>query len=88
MICMSAIWVTAAKALPQYRVRVSFSDGSAGEVDLEDFVFKDRRPIVAALRDPGAFATLRVELDTIVWANGFDLAPEFLYANKKSYAES
>ena len=88
MICMSAIWVTAAKALPKYRIRVCFSDGTAGEVDLEDFVFKDRRPIVAALRDPGAFATLRVELDTVVWANGFDLAPEFLYANKKSYAES
>ena len=88
MICMNAIWVTAAKALPKFRVRVSFSDGTAGEVDLEDFVFKDRRPIVAALRDPSAFATLRVELDTVVWANGFDLASEFLYANKKSYAES
>jgi len=88
MICMNAIWVTAAKALPKYRVRVSFSDGTAGEVDLEDFVFTDRRPIVAALRDPGVFATLRVELDTVVWANGFDLAPEFLYANKTSYAES
>jgi uncharacterized protein DUF2442 len=88
MICMSAIWVTAAKALPKYRVRVSFSDGTAGEVDLEDFVFRDRRPIVAALRDPGAFAALRVELDTVVWSNGFDLAPEFLYANKKSYVES
>jgi len=88
MICMNTIWVTSAKALPKYRVRVSSSDGTAGEVDLEDFVFRDRRPIVAALRDLGAFAALRAELDTVVWANGFDLAPEFLYANKKSYAES
>ncbi len=85
---MSTIWVTAATALPKYRLRVRFSDGTAGEVDLEDFVFRDRRPIVAALRDPSTFAACRVELDTVVWANGFDLAPEFLYANKKSYAET
>jgi hypothetical protein len=81
---MSAIWVTAARALPKYRLRIRFSDGTDGEVDLEDFIFEDRRPIVAALRDPTTFATCRVELDTVVWANGFDLAPEFLYANKKS----
>ena len=88
MIDMSAIWVTAAKALPKYRLRVRFSDGSEGEVDLQDFVFKDQRPIVVALRDPNTFAALRVALDTVVWANGFDLAPEFLYTNKKTYAES
>jgi len=83
---MSAIWVTAATALPKYRLTVRFSDGTEGEVDLQDFVFGDRRPIVAALRDPGTFAACRVELDTVVWANGFDLAPEFLYANKTAYA--
>jgi hypothetical protein len=83
---MSTIWVTAATALPEYRLQLRFSDGTEGEVALKDFVFRDTRPIVAALRDPNAFAAIRVELDTVVWANGFDLAPEFLYERKKVYA--
>lgn len=87
MIDMSTIWVIAAKVLPEYRLGVRFSDGTEGEVALKDFVFRDPRPIVAALRDPSRFAAMRVEMDTVVWANGFDLAPEFLYANKKAYAD-
>jgi hypothetical protein len=73
------IWVLEAKALPKYRLHLRFSDGSAGTVDLESFVFSDARPIVIALRDPTAFAAVRVDGDTVVWANGFDLAPEFLH---------
>lgn len=73
------IWVTEAKALADYRLRVRFSDGTEGEVDLKAFIESDSRPIVRALRDRGAFAAIRVEMDTVVWANGFDLAPEFLH---------
>jgi len=85
---MSTIWVTAAKVLPEFRLQVRFSDGAEGEIALKDFVFRDSRPIVAALRDPNRFAAIRIEGDTVAWANGFDLAPEFLYAQKKAYAES
>jgi hypothetical protein len=35
---------------------------------------------VHQLRDPAAFADLKVASDTVLWANGFDLAPEFLRA--------
>jgi hypothetical protein len=73
------VWVTEARPRPDFRVWVRFSDGSEGEVDLRDTIFSDHRPIAAALRDASAFATLRVESDTIAWANGFDLAPEFLH---------
>jgi hypothetical protein len=83
---MECVWVTDAKALPGYRLSVRFSDGSEGEVHLKDFVFADSRPIVSALRDPTAFSAIRVHLDTVVWANGFDLAPEYLYKNKKAPA--
>jgi hypothetical protein len=77
------IWVTDAKALPDYRLRVGFSDGSEGEVDLKEFIEADSRPIVKALRDRATFSAIRVEMDTVVWENGFDLAPEFLRAMAK-----
>lgn len=73
------VWVLEADVLPNHRLQLRFSDGSAGTVDLQSFVFADSRPIVMHLRDPAAFAALRVESDTVVWANGFDLAPEFLH---------
>ncbi|MGH8675400.1 MAG: hypothetical protein ACREVG_13940 [Burkholderiales bacterium] len=60
-----------------------FSDGLEGEVDLKQFIESDSRPMVAALRDRSAFAAIRVEMDTAVWENGFDLAPEFLRACAK-----
>ncbi len=78
------IWVTDAKHLGRYRLWVRFSDASEGEIDLADLILNDRRPIVAALRDPAAFAALRVDMDTVVWDNGFDLAPEYLHARAKA----
>jgi hypothetical protein len=54
---------------------VRFSVGSEGKVDLREFIESDRRPIVRQLRDPAVFANLRVDADTVVWANGFDLPP-------------
>ncbi len=82
------IWVTDAKALPDYRLWLRFSDNTEGEIDLKDFVASDARPIVCALRDQTAFAAIRVEMDTVVWANGFDLAPEFLYARATAHASA
>jgi len=78
------IRVTDAKHLGGYRLRVRFSDASEGEVDLGELVMNDQRPIVAALRDPAAFAAMRVDMDTVVWDNGFDLAPEYLHARAKA----
>jgi hypothetical protein len=68
------IWVTDAKALPDCRLWVRFSDNTEGEIDPNDFIASDARPIVAALRDQSAFSAICVEMDTVVWANGFDLA--------------
>lgn len=36
------IWVTEANVLPDYRLRVRFSDGTEGEVDLKDFIAASR----------------------------------------------
>jgi hypothetical protein len=47
-------------------------------VDLRDLIESDPRPIVRQLKDPSVFHNLSVDHDTVVWPNGFDLAPEFL----------
>jgi len=78
------IWVTDAKHLGGYRLWVRFSDASEGHVDLSELVLNDKRQIVAALRDPAVFAAMRVDMDTVVWNNGFDLAPEYLHARAKA----
>ena len=72
--------VTEAKPLENFTLWLRFSDRSEGKVDLREFIESDRRPIVRQLRDPAAFEDLKVASDTVVWANGFDLAPEFLRA--------
>ena len=78
------IRVTEAKPLPDYRLWLRFSDGREGIVDLQDFIFADARPIVAELKDPQIFVDIELDMDTVVWCNGLDLAPEFLYERMTS----
>ena len=69
-----------AEAIPLggYRVEVRFDDGREGIADLTEAL---EGPIFEPLRDPDAFKDFRIdeELRTIVWPNGADLAPEYVY---------
>jgi hypothetical protein len=53
-----------------------FSDGTVRRVDLTHELTGE---IFGPLRDVDLFAQVRVEGETVVWPNGADLAPEFLY---------
>ncbi len=77
--------VKEAKYLHDYVVWLRFNDGAEGEVNLENELDGE---FFSPLRDKALFSQLRVdaELDTIVWPNGADLAPEFLYENMKVLA--
>lgn len=70
--------LTAAEYVGGYRVRLSYEDGTRGEVDLESELWGE---VFEPLRDVERFKTFRIdaELGTLVWPNGADLAPEFLY---------
>jgi hypothetical protein len=63
--------------LPGYRLFVRFNNGEAGEVDLSGELDGE---VFEALRDPALFATAYQHsvMRTVAWANGADLAPEFL----------
>jgi hypothetical protein len=70
--------VTAARYVGDYRIWLQFSDGMSGEVDLATSL---NGPVFEPLRDIARFREVRFdpEADTIVWPNGADLAPEYLY---------
>jgi hypothetical protein len=77
---MSMEYVTGVKVLGPYRLRLTFSDGKRGDVDLSDL--RGKGNLFGALSDPAYFRRVRVdeELGTVTWPNGLDLAPEVLYA--------
>ena len=70
--------VTEARYLENYKVAVSFNNGQKGVVDLRDSL---TGPVFEPLKNISEFSALTVdaELETIVWPNGADLAPEYLY---------
>ena len=67
-----------AKHIKDYTLYIRFSDGSEGEVDFEKELEGE---IFEPLRDIPYFKDFNVdqELHTVVWPNGADFAPEFLY---------
>jgi hypothetical protein len=70
--------VTAVHHVRDHVLWLRFNDGREGEVDLRPEL---EGPIFEPLQDVALFGKVSVhpELNTIVWPNGADFAPEFLY---------
>lgn len=68
------------KYVRDYVIWVRFNDGIDGEVDLSAELEGE---VFGPLKDKKLFKTIKVDplLGTVVWDNGADLAPEFLYDN-------
>jgi hypothetical protein len=73
--------VTAVTASPDARLRVSFVDGTSGEVEMGAFLRNASLDgtIFEPLRNPGVFAQVQVVLGAVQWPNGADLAPDAMY---------
>ena len=71
----------------KYRVWLRFADGSSGEIDLTAELWG---AMFEPLKVEAVFSQLRVdsELDTIVWPNGADLSPQWLYDQIKAQAKA
>ena len=72
------VTITSVEVLHQHVVRLGFSDGCVGDVDLGPELWGPVFEPVA--NDYELFRRVRVDLGTIVWPNGADLAPEVLHA--------
>ncbi|HVP83844.1 MAG TPA: DUF2442 domain-containing protein [Rhizomicrobium sp.] len=79
---LSLIKVTKAEPRGGYRLWLSFSDDSVGEMDFSDLVSRDGS-MVQPLQDQSYFARVFLEMGTPTWPNGFDLAPHALHSDMK-----
>ena len=77
--------VTDVEVIGEYRLRISFADGTVGCVDMSR---REWRGVFEPLRDPEYFAQVAVkpEAGTIGWPDGLDMAPEPLYAEARREA--
>jgi len=69
--------IKSAKHVSDFILWVAFDDGTSGNVDFKDVL---NGPIFLPLKDISVFSKVSVdpELETVVWPNGADLAPEFI----------
>lgn len=71
--------VVLAKYLSDYKLEIVFDDGKKGIADLAETLRNDHRKIFKELLDKKKFSDFKLGADTVIWSNGLDLAPEFLY---------
>lgn len=72
--------VTAAEALPGFRLRVAFADGLTGTVDMSRMVHSPKAGVFAALAAPSLFAQVKLDLGAVTWPGDLDLAPDAMHA--------
>lgn len=71
-------FITAVKYDSEFRLNLQFEDGFWRVVDLESYLDGE---MFAPLKDVFRFRTahLNADIDTVVWENGADMSPDFLY---------
>jgi hypothetical protein len=70
--------ITAVEVTGEQRLRLTFADGTVGEVD---FAGRQWGGVLEPLGEPDFFARVYVDTEagTVAWPGGIDLAPEPLY---------
>ena len=76
----AAPWrVKAMSILPDYRLAVTFQDGTNGIVDFSSVLTARECGIFEALKDKACFDQARLELGVVTWPNGADMDPGWMH---------
>lgn len=72
-------FLTSVEYVSGYKLRLGFEDGRVRLVDLATELDGE---VFEPLKDLRIFRSARLnpDLDTVVWSNGADMSPDFLYA--------
>jgi hypothetical protein len=70
--------VTAVRVIEPYVLEIHFADGVRRRIDIEPVLYGS---MFEPLRDVALFEQVSVDpvLGTIIWPNGADISPEYLY---------
>ena len=72
-------WIKALSVLPDYRLAATFRDGTNGIVDFSAVLTATECGIFAALKDKAFFDQARLDLGVVIWPNGADMDPGWMY---------
>ncbi len=65
--------------MPDYRLALTFQDGTSGIADLSSISTAQDCGIYEPLKDQAVFEQARLDLGAVVWPNGADLDPAWMY---------
>ena len=71
--------INKAQYISDYNIQLVFNNGRAGIANLEETIFKDKRPVFAKLQDQSVFKDFKVEHSTVTWPDKLDMAAEYLF---------
>ena len=80
------VHVKSVKSLGDFRLRIAFDDGSAGEHDFVSMV-NESGPMVEPLRDPNYFQRVFLDFGALTWPNGFDACPDWRHQQMERAGE-
>ncbi len=75
--------VAEVRVLSDFSLYVRFFDGTSGTVDMFPQLHSPKAGVFAILADPDQFSQAHVELGSVAWPGGLDLAPDTMYAALK-----
>ena len=76
--------VIEAEHVRDFVIRLTFEDGTCGEIDLANELWGE---VFEPLKDLEYFKCFEIaEYGTLAWPNGADIAPEFLYEHAHQHA--
>ena len=76
----SAPWrIAEVEALPGLRLQVRFNDGTAGIVEMAEFIHSEAAGVFAPLQDEQLFRRVKVSLGAVTWPGDLDLAPDAMH---------
>ncbi len=80
----AAPWrIKALSVLPDYKLAVTFQDGTQGVADFSTVLRASECGVYEALKDADFFGQARLELGAVIWPNGADLDPAWMYEQMK-----